>query len=131
MTPAERGTQRTTSSASACPMSMPPWRRLMSICGQSAIPPLAGRRHDHRCCWNRRFWVVAVAGPGRVARGIALISGQPGRVTMVPAAAYDERADWYEHEFLAGPAAPGTDPLGIDAALGALLGRGPGVCLEI
>jgi hypothetical protein len=28
-------------------------------------PPLAGRRHDHRCCWNRRFCVMAVAGPGR------------------------------------------------------------------
>jgi SAM-dependent methyltransferase len=50
---------------------------------------------------------------------------------MAPAAAYDEIADWYEREFLAGTAAPGTDPLGIDDALGALLGRGTGVCLEI
>jgi SAM-dependent methyltransferase len=50
---------------------------------------------------------------------------------MAPAAAYDEIADWYEHEFLAGTAAPGTDPLGIDAALGSLLGRGTGACLEI
>ena len=47
------------------------------------------------------------------------------------AAAYDEIADWYEHEFLAGTATPGTDPLGIDAALGSLLGRGTGACLEI
>jgi SAM-dependent methyltransferase len=50
---------------------------------------------------------------------------------IVPTAAYDEIADWYEHEFLAGTAAPGTDPLGIDAALDSLLGRGTGVCLEI
>jgi SAM-dependent methyltransferase len=50
---------------------------------------------------------------------------------MGPAAAYDQIADWYEHEFLAGTTAPGTDPLGIDAALGSLLGRGTGVCLEI
>jgi hypothetical protein len=41
---------------------------------------------------------------------------------MAPAA-YDEIADWYEHEFLAATATPGTDPLGIDAALGSLLGR--------
>ena len=50
---------------------------------------------------------------------------------MAPAAAYDEIADWYEREFLAGTAAHGADPLGIDAALGNLLGRGSGVCLEI
>ncbi|MGH3203767.1 MAG: class I SAM-dependent methyltransferase [Streptosporangiaceae bacterium] len=50
---------------------------------------------------------------------------------MASAAAYDEIADWYEHEFLADTAAPGTDPLGIDAALGSLLGRGTGACLEI
>jgi SAM-dependent methyltransferase len=50
---------------------------------------------------------------------------------MASAAAYDEIADWYEHEFLAATAGPGTDPLGIDAALGSLLGRGTGVCLEI
>jgi SAM-dependent methyltransferase len=49
---------------------------------------------------------------------------------MAPAA-YDEIADWYEHEFLAGAATPGTDPRGIDAALGSLLGRGTGLCLEI
>jgi hypothetical protein len=40
---------------------------------------------------------------------------------MVPAAACDQIADWYEHEFLAGTTAPGTDPLGIDAALGSYL----------
>jgi SAM-dependent methyltransferase len=33
---------------------------------------------------------------------------------MAPTAAYDEIADWYEHEFLAGTATAGTDPLGID-----------------
>jgi SAM-dependent methyltransferase len=49
---------------------------------------------------------------------------------MAPAA-YDEIADWYEHEFLAATATPGTDPLGIGAALGSLLGRGTGACLEI
>ena len=49
---------------------------------------------------------------------------------MAPAA-YDEIADWYEHEFLAATATPGTDPLGIDAALGNLLGRGTSACLEI
>ena len=49
---------------------------------------------------------------------------------MAPAA-YDEIADWYEHEFLAATAMPGTDPLGIDAALGSLLGRGTSACLEI
>lgn len=44
-------------------------------------------------------------------------------------AAYDEIADWYEEEFLAGQ---GTgDPLGIDRALRDLLGAGSYVCLEI
>jgi SAM-dependent methyltransferase len=50
---------------------------------------------------------------------------------MAPAAAYDEIADWYEQEFLASTAAAGADPLGIDAALADLLGRGSGICLEI
>lgn len=49
---------------------------------------------------------------------------------MAPTAAYDEIADWYEHDFLA-RTEPGTDPLGIGAALRALLGRGSGACLEI
>ncbi len=49
---------------------------------------------------------------------------------MAPAV-YDEIADWYEHEFLATTATRGADPLGIDAALGSLLGWGTGVCLEI
>lgn len=48
---------------------------------------------------------------------------------MASAAAYDEIADWYEREFLARDA--GADLLGIDAALGDLLGRGSGPCLEI
>ena len=50
---------------------------------------------------------------------------------MGPAAAYDEIADWYEQEFLAQTAAAGGDPLGVDAALGSLLGRGSGICLEV
>jgi len=49
---------------------------------------------------------------------------------MVEAPAYDSIADWYEHDFLA-RTAPGTDPLGIEAALRSLLGRGVGTCLEI
>ncbi len=49
---------------------------------------------------------------------------------MASAAAYDEIADWYEQEFLARDT-PGADPLGIDAALDGLLGRGSGACLEI
>ena len=50
---------------------------------------------------------------------------------VVPTAAYDEIADWYEREFLPSTAAAGADPLGIGAALDALLGRGHGICLEI
>jgi SAM-dependent methyltransferase len=46
-------------------------------------------------------------------------------------AAYDEIADWYEHEFLARTPAGPADPLGIEAVLARLLGPGPGVCLEI
>jgi SAM-dependent methyltransferase len=47
---------------------------------------------------------------------------------MVRVAAYDEIADWYEHDFL--PRQAG-DPLGTVAALRALLGPGDGACLEI
>lgn len=50
---------------------------------------------------------------------------------MASAAAYDEIADWYEQDFLARTAAAGADPLGIEAALGTVLGRGGGPCLEI
>jgi SAM-dependent methyltransferase len=53
---------------------------------------------------------------------------------MTPTAAYDEIADWYEREFLAGQGVggrPGADPLGVDRALRDLLGRGGGSCLEI
>ncbi|MFD9890607.1 class I SAM-dependent methyltransferase [Amycolatopsis sp. NPDC059027] len=46
-------------------------------------------------------------------------------------AAYDEIADWYEEEFLRAGRGKGDDPLGIDAALRDLLGRGGGLCLEI
>jgi SAM-dependent methyltransferase len=50
---------------------------------------------------------------------------------MAPTAAYDAIADWYEEEFLASTGTPGTDPLGIDHAVGDLLGEGTGACLEI
>jgi predicted TPR repeat methyltransferase len=50
---------------------------------------------------------------------------------MAPTAAYDQIADWYEQEFLAGITAPGADRLGIDAALDSLLGPGAGACPEI
>jgi predicted TPR repeat methyltransferase len=50
---------------------------------------------------------------------------------MAPTAAYDEIADWYEQEFLPRTAAAGADPVGVGAALDALLGRGRGICLEI
>jgi SAM-dependent methyltransferase len=50
---------------------------------------------------------------------------------MAPAAAYDEIADWYEHEFLGRDARAVGDPLGIGAALAGLLGPGTGVCLEL
>ncbi|MCI0689315.1 MAG: methyltransferase domain-containing protein, partial [Sporichthyaceae bacterium] len=58
---------------------------------------------------------------------------------MAPTAAYDEIADWYEHEFLGNQVATGNspsgsaedDPLGISRALRQLLGHGSGTCLEI
>ena len=52
----------------------------------------------------------------------------------MPTAAYDEIADWYEHEFLrhqAGDEGGPADPTGIDRALRDLLGTGRGPCLEI
>ncbi len=49
---------------------------------------------------------------------------------MAPTAAYDQIADWYEQEFLP-RTQPGTDPIGIVAALRSLLGKGAGTCLEI
>jgi SAM-dependent methyltransferase len=49
---------------------------------------------------------------------------------MSPTAAYDEIADWYEHEFL--PRQADADPLGIRRAVARLLGPGSGGrCLEI
>ncbi|MFC7534040.1 class I SAM-dependent methyltransferase [Actinoplanes sp. GCM10030250] len=49
---------------------------------------------------------------------------------MASTAAYDEIADWYEHEFL--PRQADGDPLGIRSALSDLLGPGRGgTCLEI
>lgn len=57
---------------------------------------------------------------------------------MAPRAAYDEIADWYHQEFLGGSEGasgqgdePGSDPLGIKAAIGDLLGPGRGTCLEV
>ena len=49
---------------------------------------------------------------------------------MATTAAYDEIADWYETQFLAGQAG---DPLGVTRALRSLLGEGDGAatCLEI
>ncbi|MFI5892709.1 class I SAM-dependent methyltransferase [Actinoplanes sp. NPDC051513] len=44
-------------------------------------------------------------------------------------AAYDEIADWYETEFL--PNSTPGDPIGIRAAIGALLGPGRGPVLEL
>jgi ubiquinone/menaquinone biosynthesis C-methylase UbiE len=49
---------------------------------------------------------------------------------MARTAAYDEIADWYEQEFMP-RTQPGTDPIGIAAALRSLLGTGSGTCLEI
>jgi SAM-dependent methyltransferase len=49
---------------------------------------------------------------------------------MVPSAAYDEIADWYEEEFLGRD--DGSDPIGVDRTLRGLLGEGNGgACLEI
>ncbi|HEY9240463.1 MAG TPA: hypothetical protein VIP48_00660 [Streptosporangiaceae bacterium] len=50
---------------------------------------------------------------------------------MPSASAYDEIADWYEHEFLGQTEAAGDDPIGIERALHDLLGQGSGICLEI
>jgi SAM-dependent methyltransferase len=51
---------------------------------------------------------------------------------MPPPAAYDEIADWYEHEFLTATP-PDGDPNGIRRSIAELLGRSEdgGVCLEI
>ena len=46
---------------------------------------------------------------------------------LVPA--YDDIADWYEHEFL--PATDATDAIGVRRSLTELLGRGSGACLEV
>jgi SAM-dependent methyltransferase len=48
---------------------------------------------------------------------------------MAHPAAYDDIADWYEHEFL--PRQADGDPLDLRATLTALLGTGTGRCLEI
>lgn len=49
--------------------------------------------------------------------------------------AYDEIADWYEHEFLGAPSLhpddPPLDPIGIYASLTQLLGTGQTRCVEI
>lgn len=53
----------------------------------------------------------------------------------MPLAAYDEIADWYEHEFLGlqtgGGEPDDRDPIGVNRALAELLPAGAGVCLDI
>ena len=50
----------------------------------------------------------------------------------MPTAAYDEIADWYEHEFLRpSPEGAPTDVIGSRRALATLLGRGATTCLDI
>jgi SAM-dependent methyltransferase len=62
---------------------------------------------------------------------VAVVKEQP----VVPTAAYDEIADWYEERFTgshpAGAGMPDGDSLGIGRALHDLLGEGSGGCLEI
>jgi SAM-dependent methyltransferase len=54
---------------------------------------------------------------------------------MAPTGAYDEIADWYENEFLAGQGTGvrtrGGSPLDLHGVLRDLLGEGGGICLEI
>ena len=54
---------------------------------------------------------------------------------MAPTAAYDEIADWYEHEFLGGPGTRARprdgNPLDLGSVLRDLLVEGNGSCLEI
>ncbi len=54
---------------------------------------------------------------------------------MPPRAAYDDIADWYEHEFLSGPNSEtekwAADPIGVSAAIETLLGSDGGPCLEV
>ncbi|MFF5085785.1 class I SAM-dependent methyltransferase [Streptomyces niveus] len=50
---------------------------------------------------------------------------------MATAAAYDEIADWYEHEFLGATDTGHADPLGLGDLITELLGEGTGTCLEI
>ncbi|WP_242909809.1 class I SAM-dependent methyltransferase [Actinomadura terrae] len=50
---------------------------------------------------------------------------------MAPTAAYDDIADWYEHEFLGHDPAGEGDAFGLGGVLRDLLGEGRGPCLEI
>ncbi|ONK09825.1 class I SAM-dependent methyltransferase [Streptomyces sp. MP131-18] len=52
---------------------------------------------------------------------------------MASTAAYDEIADWYEEEFIAGQryGSGRDDPLDLDGLLRGMLGEGEGTCLEI
>ncbi|WP_203557916.1 hypothetical protein [Streptomyces sp. S4.7] len=50
---------------------------------------------------------------------------------MASTAAYDEIADWYEHEFLGATEEGHADPLGLVDLIDDLLGEGTGPCLEI
>ena len=55
----------------------------------------------------------------------------PEKRLVAPHAAYDEIADWYEHEFLPRDFDATRDPIGVSHALRNLLGGGVGRCLEI
>jgi SAM-dependent methyltransferase len=54
---------------------------------------------------------------------------------MAPTAAYDQIADWYEHQFLGGQSTGARtrdgNPLNLDSVLRHLLGEGSATCLEI
>ncbi|MFD3923715.1 class I SAM-dependent methyltransferase [Streptomyces sp. NPDC058595] len=50
---------------------------------------------------------------------------------MATTAAYDEIADWYEHEFLGATGEGHADPLVLGDLIDDLLGEGTGPCLEI
>src|SRR6266581_1891575 len=85
-------------------------------------------------CLRPRGTVIRSAADADGCAGLAWYSAErwaEGSGPMVPVAAYDDIADWYEQEFLARSAMPGADPLGIERALRGLLGSGGGVCLEI
>ena len=68
--PTASETPTTTSSVSACRMSMPPWRRLASTCIRSGYPVTVGL--DKRTCEE------CPSSP------MGLIPGRPQRLTVIP-----------------------------------------------